>query len=142
MSTNISIKRIDDHVNFEAVNSRGKSIFMDGTDKIGGKGNGVSPMETLLMGLAGCSGIDVVLILKKMKQQIDDIQMDVSAEIEKMGDYKRYSTINVHFNIWGDIKEKKVEKAIKMSIEKYCSVAKTLEKASDITSTYTLNPEK
>lgn len=139
MQTKINLKRLDDHVNFEATNSTNNSMLMDGSDAIGGKGNGVRPMETLLMGLAGCSGIDVVLILKKMKQVIDDIQIEVTAETEKIEDYKRYSKINVHFDVWGNTKESKVAKAIEMSMEKYCSVSKTLEKASEITSSYKLH---
>jgi len=138
MQTKITVKRLDDHVNFEAINSNNNSILMDGSDLIGGKGNGVRPMETLLMGLAGCSGIDVVLILKKMKQVIKDIKIEVVADIEKLDGYKRYNKINIHFEIWGDIKEEKIKKAIDLSMEKYCSVSKTLEKASEITSSYTI----
>ncbi len=139
MQTKITLNRLDDHVNFEAINSTSNTMLMDGSEAIGGKGNGVRPMETLLMGLAGCSGIDVVLILKKMKQVIDDIKIEVVADIEKIDHYKRYSKINVHFDIWGDIRESKVEKAIEMSMEKYCSVSKTLEKASEITSSFKLH---
>lgn len=138
MQSTIKVKRLDDHFNFEATNELGNSIIMDGSPAIGGKNNGVRPMETLLMSLAGCSGIDVVMILKKMKQQIEDIQMTVTADKEKVGDYSEYKTINIHFDIWGDIKESKVEKAINMSMHKYCSVAKALEKSSTITSSYEL----
>lgn len=139
MRTTIKVKRLDDHFNFEATNDIGKSIIMDGSPAIGGKNNGVRPMETLLMSLAGCSGIDVVLILKKMKQNIENIEMSVTADKEKVDDYSRYKTINVHFDIWGDLKESKVQKAISMSIEKYCSVAKALEKSSVITTSFTIN---
>lgn len=131
--------RIDDHVNFKATNADGQSIMMDGSSAIGGKGNGVRPMETLLMGVAGCSSIDVVLILKKMKQTIDDLNVTVEGERVKVGDATEFKTINVHFDVKGDIKEAKLKKAIDLSMEKYCSVSKILEKSATITSSYNLN---
>lgn len=136
----IKLQRIDNHVNFVATNETDNSILMDGSPAIGGKGNGVRPMETLLMGVAGCASIDVVLILKKMKQKIDDLQVDVEAEKIKVGDVSEYKTINLHFTLSGDIKEKKLAQAIDMSLKKYCSVSKILERSSKITSSYTLNP--
>lgn len=136
--TKIRLSRIDDHVNFIATNQTDNSILMDGSAAIGGKGNGVRPMETLLMGLAGCSSIDVVLILKKMKQEIRDIKVDVEAERIKVEDATIFKTIHLHFHVWGDIKEAKLEKAIDISMKKYCSVAKILEKSAEISSSYTL----
>ena len=141
-TTKISMERIDDHVNFKATNATGNSILMDGSAAIGGKGNGVRPMETLLMGVAGCSSIDVVLILKKMKQDIEDIKVDVEAKRVKVGDATEFSHIDVHFHLWGNLKESKVVKAIDLSIQKYCSVSKMLEKTAEIKSGYTLHPPK
>lgn len=136
--TKVRLSRIDDHVNFIATNETNNSILLDGSAAIGGKGNGVRPMETLLMGIAGCSAIDIVLILKKMKQVIRDIKIDVEAERIKVGDATQYKTIHLHFHMWGDIKEAKLQKAIDISIEKYCSVAKILEKTATISTGYTL----
>ena len=135
-TTKVHLERLDDHFNFKAINSTGNSILMDGSEGIGGQGNGVRPMETLLMGLAGCSGIDVVLILKKMKQEIQDIKISVEGDREKIEDATKYSEIRMHFDIWGDIKESKVEKAVKLSVEKYCSVAKILETSAEIKATW------
>ncbi len=137
--TKISMERIDDHVNFRATNTTGNSILMDGSEAIGGKGNGVRPMETLLMGVAGCSSIDIVLILKKMKQELVDIKVDVSATRIKVADATEFDTIKVHYDLWGPLKESKVEKAIEMSLEKYCSVSKMLEAKSEITSSYKIH---
>jgi len=136
--TEIRLSRIDDHVNFIATNATDNSILMDGSEAIGGKGNGVRPMETLLMGVAGCSCIDIVLILKKMKQNIRDIKVDVKAERVKVADATQFKTIHLHYKLWGDIKEAKLEKAIDISLEKYCSVSKILEKTAKITSSYEL----
>ena len=90
--TTITMERIDDHMNFKATNATGNTILMDASDAIGGKGNGVRPMETLLMGVAGCSSIDVVMILQKMKQPLEDIKVKVSATREKNGDATEFST--------------------------------------------------
>jgi len=135
----ITMERINDHVNFKATNSTGNSILMDGSEKIGGSNNGVRPMETLLMGVAGCSSIDVVLILKKMKQDLKDIKVTVEATSKKVNDATEYDTINVHFDLWGALKQSKVEKAIDMSIQKYCSVSKMLEAKAEISSSYKLH---
>jgi len=138
-TTKITMTRLDDHVNFEATNETGNSMLMDGSEAIGGKGNGVRPMETLLMGVAGCSSIDIVLILKKMKQQLDDIKVSVEAQRIKVEDATEFSEIHVHYDVWGPLKENKVAKAIDMSLQKYCSVSKMLEAKSKITSSYTIH---
>ena len=137
--TTINLSRIDDHMNFEAVNKNGKSILMDGSKAVGGKDNGVGPMETLLMAAAGCSTIDIVLILKKMNQELLDIKVKVDGEVIKVGDAKEYKTIHLHFDVWGPLKESKVDKAINMSLEKYCSVSKILQKSAEITSSFKLH---
>lgn len=135
----INMVRLDDHLNFKATDERGNSIVMDGSPAIGGNYNGVSPLESLLMGLAGCSSIDVVLILKKMKQTIQDIKVDVEAIRTKDGDASSFKTINLHFQVWGEVKENKLAKAIDLSMKKYCSVSKILEKSSTISSSYTIH---
>jgi putative redox protein len=137
--TTINLSRIDDHINFEAVNEKGKSILMDGSEAVGGKGNGVGPMETLLMAAAGCSSIDIVLILKKMNQELEDIKVKVEGERIKVGEATEYKSIHLHFDVWGPLKESKVAKAISMSLEKYCSVSKILQKSAEITSSYKLH---
>jgi len=142
MTKRIKLKRINDAVNFKAINQYGKSILMDGSENIGGIGNGVRPMDTLLMGLAGCSAIDLVIFLKKMKQNLIDLDIDVVGEIKQMDGWTEFSNIKMTFNVWGEIKEKKLQKALSLSIEKYCSVAKILEKSATIEYDYILNPEK
>ena len=136
--TKIQLTRLDDHMHFEATSTNGNSIQLDGSPKIGGGNKGVRPMETLLMAMAACSGIDVVLILKKMNQKIDDFKVSVEATPIKVGFATEYSDIHIHFRLWGDLKESKVKKAIDLSINKYCSVSKILEKSAVITSSYEL----
>lgn len=134
--TRIHLNRLDDHMHFEAISENGNSIQMGASPKIGGGNKGVRPMETLLMGMAGCSGIDVVLILKKMKQEIDDFKISVEASKHKVGDATEFKDIHIHFKFWGKLKEAKVKKAVDLSIQKYCSVSKILEKSANITSSF------
>ena len=94
---------------------------------------GLRPMETVLCGLVGCSGIDVALILEKARQKIDDCEIEVEA---KRADAVPavFTDIHVHYRITGsDLDPKKVSRAVSLSMEKYCSVTKMLEPTVSIT---------
>lgn len=132
----INLKRLNDAVHFEATNETGQSIHMDGGPSIGGVGKGVSPMETLLMAAAGCSSIDIVIILRKMRQQLDDLEVEVTGDKVKLKEYSYFKTIHLHFKLYGDLDEKKCAKAVDMSIQTYCSVSKILEKSAEITTSF------
>ena len=134
----INLKRLNQAVHFESTNESGNSIHMDGSDSIGGEGKGVRPMELLLMAAAGCSSIDIVSLLKKMRQDLQDLEVDVEGDKQKVGTYSEFKAIHLHFTLTGNLKEDKVKKAIALSIEKYCSVSKTLEKTAEITYSYTI----
>ncbi|SIT21264.1 OsmC family protein [Chryseobacterium gambrini] len=121
----ISINRINDDFLFECTNSQGNSILLDNTTQPGAKG--VSPMESVLMAVAGCSGIDVVSILKKQRQEITDFKAEVEGERIPLDDAKPFKSIKVKFLLEGNIDPKKAQKAAQLSFEKYCSVSKTLE---------------
>jgi len=126
----ISLKRLDDAFHFEAKNEDGKTVQIDAAEKIGGKNQGVRPTQMLLMSLAGCSGIDVVNILKKQKQQIEDFYVEVEGEQEDIQDAaKVFTDIHVHFQLKGNIEPGKAKRAVELSMEKYCSVEKTLRLA-------------
>lgn len=132
----VTLKRLNDAMHFEAENETGNTIHMDGSPAIGGESKGVRPMETLLMAAAGCSTIDIVLILKKMRQNLIDIKVTVDGDKVKKDEYSYFKTIHLHYILEGDLKETKVEKAINMSIEKFCSVSKALEATSEITTSF------
>lgn len=135
----INIKRIDDDFNMEASNSDGNIILMDGSKEIGGHGKGMRPMQLLLTAVGGCSAIDVIMILKKQKQLIESFEVDVEGEREKIEDYSLYRNIVLHFKLKGNIDTDKAERAIKLSLDKYCSVSKTLEPTAKITYKLTVN---
>lgn len=112
---------------FEATTEGGHSVLMDASVEVGGEDKGPRPMEMVLMGLGGCTGIDVVLMLQKGKQDIDDCQIEITAERSDTVP-KIYRTIHVHFKVTGRaLNEKKVKRAVDLSAEKYCSVSKMLE---------------
>ncbi|WP_340106027.1 OsmC family protein [Rhodohalobacter sp. 8-1] len=135
----ISIQRLNDAVHMEAKNEDGVSLQMDGTGEIGGINGGFRPMQMLLAAAGGCSAIDVVGILKKQKQNPDDLQIEVTGErVTVEGEqYTEFKTIHLHFILKGShLDEKKVARAIDLSLNKYCSVSKTLEKTAEISSSY------
>jgi putative redox protein len=106
---------------------------MDGAPESGGKNLGVRPMEMLLMGLGGCSAFDVVMILRKGRQQVTDCVADLSAE-RADSDPKVFTKIHVHFTVTGKgLDPKRVEQAVKLSAEKYCSASIMLGKTAEIT---------
>lgn len=117
---------------FEAKNSLGKMAILDGPAKIGGSDNGIRPMEMILMGLAGCSSFDILSILEKTRQKPENFEVQVegtrSEDIPAV-----YTSIHMHFVVSGDVQSKQLDKAISLSVEKYCSVARMLQKEVDIT---------
>ena len=120
-------------VSFVGQSESGHSVVMDGAPESGGKNLGVRPMEMLLLGLGGCSAFDVVHILRKGRQQITDCVADLDAE-RAPSDPKVFTKIHVHFTVTGKgLDPKRVEQAVKLSAEKYCSASIMLGKMADIT---------
>lgn len=101
----------------------GHAVVMDAAAAVGGRNLGPRPMEMLLLGAGGCSSIDVISILKKMRQAVSDCYVEIEAERAET-DPKVFTKIHLHFVIKGkDIKAEAVEKAVKLSAEKYCSAS-------------------
>ena len=120
-------------VSFVGQSESGHSVVMDGAPESGGKNLGVRPMEMLLLGLGGCSAFDVVLILRKGRQQVTDCVADLSAERADT-DPKVFTKIHVHFTVTGkSLDPKRVEQAVKLSAEKYCSASIMFSKTAEIT---------
>ncbi len=140
----ILLTRKDDAFHFEGIGSTGIPINIDAGENIGGHNLGARPMELLLMGLGGCTGIDVVLVLKKQKQTIHNFQIRVSGERETIeGTMKTpFKTINVQFEIEGEVDPNKALRAITMSMEKYCSATAQLEASAQISHSLLINGEK
>jgi putative redox protein len=129
----IKLRRLKEPFVLESENETGNKVIMDASPEIGGANSGPRPMEMLIMGLAGCSSIDVIMILEKQKIHLLDYSVEVDAEREKVDQATLFKNIHMKFKIKGNVPDDQVKRAIDLSLEKYCSVAKSLEKTAKIT---------
>ena len=136
----IELKRLDDDFLMQATNESGNSFQMDASEQIGGKGAAMRPMQVLLASMGGCSSIDVISILRKQRQPFTDIQVSLQGEREQGVEPSLFNNIQIHFKIFGDVDPAKAEVAVNLSMEKYCSVAKTLEKTAVIKHSFEIIP--
>lgn len=127
-----------DGFRFEATDTAGREMRMDASAEAGGQGDGFRPAELPLMGLAGCTGIDTVEILEKMRQEVTGLTVTVRSK-KKDGVPSGYDGIHVEYEVKGrGLSREKVEKAVRLSEEKYCTVGQVLGKATTITHTITI----
>ena len=133
----ISLKRLNENYHFETQNERGDIVYLD--NKSESNPQGASPMELLLMGIAGCSGIDIVMILRKQKIELEDLQMEVEGTRVDGAVPNVFTGIKLNVYLKGDFAPEKAKRAVDLSIDKYCSVAKMLEKTAEISYDVYLN---
>jgi putative redox protein len=117
---------------FVASNAAGATGVIDGPADMGGENAGLRPMETLLAALAGCSSMDVILIMKKQRQKLERLEVEVDGERADTVPAV-FTKIHLRFKGYGPIDLKRFQKAVELSIEKYCSVSKMLQPAVPIT---------
>lgn len=107
---------------FEADNPNGKTVLMDTTPEHGGQNSGLSPKAMMLASLAGCSGVDVIPILNKMKVEISDFRIDAFGQLTEEHP-KYYHAVTVEYHFYGsNLDDIKIKKAVDLSVEKYCGV--------------------
>jgi len=135
----VTLTRRNAAVHFEALTDTGGRVAIDGAPAVGGEGLGARPMELLLAAIGGCSGIDVVSILTRMRQPPEDLGITVDAEREQGREPALFTTIHVHFALTGACDGEHVARAVQLSMEKYCSVARILERTARISWSHTLN---
>jgi putative redox protein len=128
----IELNRLNDAYWLEATNEDGAKLNIDASPEIGGLNKGMRPMQMLLAAMGGCSSIDIISILKKQKQDLKDIKITVTGDREKDAVPSLFTEVHAHFKLYGNLDEDKVKKAVSLSVDKYCSVAKTLEKTAKI----------
>ena len=117
--------------------SVGGNFNIDAAEAVGGENNGVRPKSLMLTSLAGCSGLDVVSLLKKMRAEVKDFTINVSGELTDVHP-KYYHKVHVTYNFYGsDFKKDKIEKSVKLSQERYCGVSEMFRQFADLT--YTIN---
>lgn len=123
-------------IQFVGESGSGHTLVMDGAPTVGGRNMGIRPMELLLIGMGGCSGIDVMEILRKGRHEVRDCEATLKG-IRAETDPKVFTRIDIHFKVTGKaIPGNAVERAVKLSEEKYCSASAMLAKTAEIHFTY------
>lgn len=133
----LSLERKNNAFHFEAKNDTGLLLNIDGSPEIGGEEKGFRPMELMLSGIASCSTIDLLLILKKQRQTVENIKIEAYAERTK-DDSKKFKSIELHYIVFGEIANLKLEKAIDLSITKYCSAIQSLQPEIEIKTSFSI----
>lgn len=133
----VTLNRINENYLFEAKGASDVPVLID--NKTDESPRGSSPMELLLMGVGGCSAIDVVSILKKQRQEITSYKMEVEGQRKEVREAKPFDAIHVTLYLDGKIDEAKAIRAAQLSFEKYCSVSITLEASVKVTYSIVLN---
>jgi putative redox protein len=122
----VEVSRVNNDFGFEGKDAGGHTVKMDSSPESGGHNFGIRPMQMLLMGLGGCSGIDIISILKKQRQTVEEFRILIDGEREPGKDPTLWKYIKIIFELKGNIEPEKAKRACDLSIEKYCSVAATL----------------
>ena len=133
----VTLDRKNNDYLFEAKGASGNSVMID--NKTVDEVKGSSPMELLLMGVGGCNAIDIVMILKKQRQEITSYKIEVEGQRKEVRDAKPFESMHVTIFLEGKIDEAKAIRAAQLSFEKYCSVSITLEASVKITYSIVLN---
>lgn len=128
--------RLIDGMQFEGRASSGHTLTMDADEASGGRNQGFRPMELLLVGFGGCTGMDVISILRKKRQDIAGLEMNVKGVKAETHPHV-YTEVHMEYVVKGKaVEPQAVERAISLSLEKYCSVGATLSKTGKVTSSY------
>ena len=135
----VSIERINDDFLMEAKGASGVSVLMD--NSTGEKVQGTSPMEMLLMGVGGCSAIDIINILKKQRQLIKSYSVKIEGETQDVLEAKPFKAMTLKIYLEGDIPADKLIRAAALSFDKYCSVSITMQQSVAIKYQLFLNGE-
>lgn len=117
---------------FESVAPEG-SVMIDAAEEVGGQGKGLRPKAMMLTSLAGCSGMDVASLLKKMRAEVDDFKIEVVANLTDEHP-KYYDKVHVIYRFYGsDFKKDKIEKSVNLSVDRYCGVMEMFRKFAEVT---------
>ncbi len=131
MKTSLNVNWIE-NMSFET-EMDGHKIIIDGAPEVGGNDKGPRPKQLMVLALAGCTGMDVVSILKKMKVEYEKMSIEIQSELTEEHP-KHYIKMHVIYKFWGkDLPLDKIEKAVNLSDEKYCGVSATYKKAMELT---------
>jgi putative redox protein len=122
----INLHRLDDDFHLEATNEDGLTVHTDGSPDIGGHNAAMRPMQLVLAAVGSCSSIDIILLLRKQRQDLQDIRVSVTAQ-RRDEEPRLFTAIHVHYTLVGPVDPKKAERACRLSMEKLCSVSLMLK---------------
>ncbi len=131
----VNVKRVNNRVHLVASNDSNLEVHIDGNEKIGGENGGFRPMQLILAAIAGCSSIDLVLILEKQRQTVKDLRITVTGE-RADAIPTPFETIHLHFELVGEIEEEKAKRAVELAVDRYCSVGEMLKNSVEITHSF------
>lgn len=123
----IKINRVNQAVHFVAQNTTDSEVHIDGVESIGGQNLGMRPMELLLTAFATCSALDVVEILKKQRQELIDMEIEVEGQRHEVEKTNPFKSIDIKFNLKGNIDRNKAERAVALATKDYCSVRASMD---------------
>ncbi len=138
----ITLKRINDAVRFEASNERGHAVIVEGGRNAGGQDEAPAPTELFMMSQAACTAVDIVELLKKMRQPLTHLEIEAEGLRAQDQVPKIFTGIHLHYKIYGNVAEGKADKAISMSIEKYCTISKMIDQVAKLTYSFEIFPEE
>jgi len=123
------------NMRFESTNPSGHNLFIDASPNDGGQGDGYRPKALMLSALAGCSGLDVASLIKKMKLKVDDFKIEITASLTE--EYpKYYDKVVVEFHFFGpELNKEKLQRAVDLSVEKYCGVMEMFRRFANVKNT-------
>ena len=132
----VRLQRVNTAAHFEARNSNGNTVQIDGAAGIGGQDAGFRPMEVLLTAVGSCASMDLIAILTKQRQTLDDVSVRIDGT-RKEGDAPHpFTAIHVHFDLKGEIDERRAARAVSLSVDKYCSVKESLDPNIEVTHSF------
>ncbi len=129
----------EEGLRFVGRSGSGHSVVLDSRPAAEGPAAGPSPIELTLMGLAGCTGMDVVSILEKKRQRVERFEIEVRGEKSAEPPF-HLPRIELVFRVWGDVSEDALVQSIELSQEKYCSVSNTMKSTAEIVYSFEINP--
>ncbi|AUS07672.1 peroxiredoxin [Laceyella sacchari] len=127
------------NMHFKTETPSGHAISLDASQEVGGENLGPRPTEVLLSAVGTCSGIDIVDILRKMRLHVESFAMEVNGERAEEHP-RRFTHVHMHYRLTGDLPEDKVRRAVKLSVEKYCSVSNSLN--AKVTASFEINGQR
>lgn len=121
-----------ENMQFETDNPSGHKVLIDTSEDNGGNNSGLAPKAMMLSSLAGCSGLDIIPLLKKMRTSFKDFKIEVTGELTEEHP-KYYDKVSIDYHFYGaNLEEEKINKAVKLSVDKYCGVMEMFRKFADV----------